>query len=344
MKKKVLFVSLLIILIVTLIFIIGVNSIAEEQKEIKSATTIYLAGGRVGEPGYIFSQALAYFINKKSDWLRADVVATAGATANVELVIKNPTEYFALAPLSAYGYMPKEAQYGNYDKLKFIANGTSNTFTFVTYDPTIKSFADLSNKTVNISREGAGITHYIERMIQESGAKNIKLVYGGTGEAVTNLKDGLVDVSYTKIDRVYPATWLKSTGIIDMETRKPLYYVNIQPQVADRLIEQEGSVEMPCRVYPGAIDPRQQAEVWALSSPLIFAADERMDEKIVYEITRVIFETPSTTWAVWHSQGAHMNEDFIPVYFGDPSSIHPGALKYYNEHGVKLVDIRDVVR
>jgi len=59
MKKKVLFVSLLIILIVTLIFIIGVNSIAEGQKEVKIGAAVAISGflareGSLVKEGYDF--------------------------------------------------------------------------------------------------------------------------------------------------------------------------------------------------------------------------------------------------------------------------------------------------
>ena len=343
MKSRTLLLVALLMTSVVMTAFGGAQKEAVSSTQAKPITQLYLGGGRVGDTVYIFSQALASFINKKSEWLRVEVVATAGATANVELVIADPTKYFALAPLSAYGYFPTDPAY-KYDKLRLIANGTSNTITFVTYDRNIKTLKDCTGKTVNAYRSGAGLADYLLRMIELSGAQNVRFVGSGTGEAVTNLKDGLVDVGITKLSRIYPATWGKTPMILDMETRKPVYYVSIPPEISNKLIEEEGSVEMPCRVPPGAMGGTQPEEFWAIASPLLFAADVRMDEEIVYEITKIIFETPSTEWAAWHPEGAGMTEEFIPVYWKGLDSLHPGASRYYKEHNVKIRDLRDIVR
>ena len=51
----------------------------------KAVTKIKIAGGRVGDPWYVLSEALAYFLNHNSKWLRATVVATPGITGNYEM-------------------------------------------------------------------------------------------------------------------------------------------------------------------------------------------------------------------------------------------------------------------
>ena len=73
--------------------------------------------------------------------------------------------------------------------------------------------------------------------------------------------------------------------------------------------------------------------------------DKRMDNDVVYEVTRVIWETPAEEWTNWHPTGAHMNEAFKPAM---PSlslyQPHPGAKKFYDEHGIKLKDLAELLR
>ena len=46
----------------------------------KKLTRKMILAGRLGDPWFVLSQALAYFVNKQSDWLRLEVVATPGVT------------------------------------------------------------------------------------------------------------------------------------------------------------------------------------------------------------------------------------------------------------------------
>ena len=70
-----------------------------------------------------------------------------------------------------------------------------------------------------------------------------------------------------------------------------------------------------------------------------------MDDKVVYEITRVIWETPASEWVKWHPIGAHMTKEFKAA---PPSTklykIPPGAQKYYDEQGVKIVSLSELLK
>ena len=111
---------------------------------------IKIAGARVQDPWYAFSQALAQFINKKSDWLRAEVVATAGLTANIEMIKEKPQEYIGLAPTSTTLHARPGHEWSKsrqpYTDARFISNLTTMTQVLVTYDPEIKTVKDLKAK------------------------------------------------------------------------------------------------------------------------------------------------------------------------------------------------------
>lgn len=310
----------------------------------KPITQIMIAGGRVGDAHQVLSEALAYFINKKSTWLRATVVATPGLAANDELVRDNPTKYIAMSALSNLVHMPKGAQYKNYDGMRTISPGSSGTYLFVTYDKNLKTVKDLAGKVVNLGREGSTLLDDHLPILREAGVlEKVKTVKSGYGTAVTNMKDGLVHVAVVQIDHVYPAGFSKGQFVTDLETRAPVYYVSLDP-VAQEKLYLKGDSSMPVRIFPGALDAKTQTgEVWGGNFVPMFGADIKMDADVVYEVTRVLYESAGE-FGVWHVQGQHLTKEFIPTYLIKPELIHPGALKYYKEKGIQMKDLASLLR
>lgn len=311
-------------------------------------TNIKIAGGRVGDPWYVFAQALAFFINKRSDWLRAEVVATPGLTGNSELIKAKPKEYIGLACFSNFIHWRRGTfgkARGFYYGLRFIANANTMTQTIITYDPKIKSVRDLVGKRVHVGRKGATNTPDHKAILREWGVLDkVTLVHGGYGGGRSKLKDGLVDATFMIFDHIYPRTFKKGRFITELETRGPVYYLDLG---RDKLLKlrKEGFATLPVKVPTGALDPKTQPnDIWAYNDAVFFAADEQMDEKIVYEVTRIICDSAGQ-WTSWHPQGEHMTMDFIPaMFFLQPQWVHPGAKKYYADHRIELKDLADLLR
>jgi TRAP transporter TAXI family solute receptor len=323
--------------------LLGTQSSAREKRQ------ILIAGGRTTSPWYVFAQALAKFINDKSDWLSAEAVSTAGVTGNVDLCKEKPQEYIGLNTLSHIHYNPGhewgEAR-GTYTGYRFIANANSSTQCFITYDPKLKTVKDLAGKVVDVGRKGAANTMDHKALLARYGVLDkVTLVYTGYGGGGDKMKDGLVDTTMQMFDHIYPRTFSKGGFIESGETRGPIYYIGFDKAVLEDLLDKEYAT-MPVWVPAKALDPVTQPEgFWAFGDPSYFMADERMDDDVVYEITRVIWETPPEEWTRWHPQGAHMTHKFEPAM---PSlkhyKAHPGAKKFYDEKGVKLVDLATVLQ
>ncbi len=70
-----------------------------------------------------------------------------------------------------------------------------------------------------------------------------------------------------------------------------------------------------------------------------------MDEDVVQEVTRIIWDTPADEWAKWHPMGANLNQKYLPgMPFLKLYQPHPGAKKFYDEKGVKVADLMDLIR
>ena len=337
-----------IICLVALSFVLGTGNlelaISAQEKPI---TKINIAGGRVGDPWYILSEALANFLNKKSNWLRATVVATPGLTGVFELVYKNPKSYMGPVDPTNFVHMQRDP-YGKahnyYNKMRFISVGASMTWLWVTYDKNIKTPQDFIGKKVNVGRKAAARTFDEIAVLQAWGILDkVKLIEGGYGGAARNLKDGLADIACIIFDHIYPTTFSKGAFITELETKGPIYYIGMDPVMIDKIREEGPGGIIAAKVPPKSLDPETQPnELWAGGFPTFFGADERMDPDIVYELTRVIYESAGE-FAKWHPQGQHMTKEFIPAVL-NVKYIHPGAKKYYDQNNIKIRNLSDMLR
>jgi TRAP transporter TAXI family solute receptor len=310
---------------------------------------IFIAGGRTHSVWYPLAQALAKFINEKSDWLRAETVTTAGITGNVDMVKEKPKEYIGINSFSHIHYRPGHAwgkKRGYYTGDRFIAGATSMTQLLVSYDPNIRSVKDLAGKIVDVGRRGAANTPDHKAILEKYGVLDkVKFVYTGFGGGAAKLKDGLVDASFMLFNHIYPHKFSKGGFIEKLETRGPIYYVGFDRDTLLQLREKEYAT-LPVRVPAGALDPKTQPNaLWAFNDPTFFMADKGMDNDVVYEITRIIWEIPSDEWAKWNPLGAHINKTYKPAM---PSlklyEPHPGAKKFYDEYGIELKDLAELLR
>lgn len=313
----------------------------------KPLTKIKISGGRVGDPWYVLSEASAYFINHGSEWLRATVVATPGITGNVELAMRSPNEYLYAMDMSNFIHMQKDP-YGKahnyYNKSRFVSIQSSLTFTWVTFNKNIKTGKDLVGKTVGIKRKAAPYFAEVGILRHWGVLDKVKLVHSGFGEAVNDLKDGLMDVAHMTFDHIYPAGFSKGAFITDLETKGPVYYISTAPEIIKEMYKEGIGPDIAVRIPPGMLDPKTQPnEVWCHSGAIFLSADERMDPDIVYEVTRVIWESAGK-WDTWHPQGKHMTKDFIPASPIDLKFVHPGAKKFYDEHKIRVKNLGDLLR
>lgn len=318
----------------------------------KPTTEIMLPAGRVGagEAAYPLAQAMAYYLNRDSPWLRATVVSTPGMSANLEMVRDGPKKYIGYTEGPSFAMFAQLEQYKFYKQGRWIGAPLPITTVLITYDKNLKKIQDLAGKRVYLGRKGASTAFEQTALLKQAGIlEKVKLDYGAFGGAATALKDGLADAAFMVIDHTFPATYSKGAFIQEIEARGPIYYVNFdgeawKKEIAPKpgeLIPKFGT--LPVRIYPGALDDKTQLEAaWGISFMNMWLADVQMDEDIVYEFTRVLWERAGQ-FATWHARGAGLTKEFVPTYQFSEGLVHPGALKFYKERGIKVSNILDLL-
>lgn len=338
-----------IVIINVFVFLFAIAAFYADDVSAQSPKSILIGGGRTADPWYPLSQALAKFINEKSKWLKAEVVSTAGITATSEMIRENPKKYIGISCFDQIHFRPGHEfgeKRGTYTGDRFIAIGSTMTQCFVTYDPTIKSVKDLAGKTVDVGRKGAANTPDHIAILKAYGVLDqVKLVYTGYGGGANKMMDGLVDATMMIFDHTYPHKFSKGALVEKLEIKNPLYYVGFDRQTLMDLREKEYAT-LPVRIPAKVLSPKTQLnDIWAYNDPTYFMADQNMDDDVVYEVTRVIWETPASEWAKWHPIGHHMTDTYkAAVPSLKQTRVHPGAKKYYDEKGIEIKDLAELLK
>jgi TRAP transporter TAXI family solute receptor len=317
-------------------FVLGPMAASAAEKEI---TRKMILGGRLEDSYFVLSQALANFVNKQSDWLRLDVVATPGASAGAEIASKDYDKYIFISPYLGMRFNPTDKRVNFYDKERIIGLCSANLHLWITFDQNIKTGKDLAGKTVFIGRPGGARTIIENMVLKENGVfDKVKLLHGGFGGGVTALRDGMADVTVTSPDYILPSTFKKGQYIEDLETRKPVYYPHIIPKPLQLKLGM-----IPVRIRAGALDKKTQPEeVYAAMDPIFWCADARMDDAVVREVTRILYNN-TDQFASWHAQGASITKDSVCTWVIKPEQMHPAATKFYQEQGAKVKSLLDIL-
>jgi TRAP-type uncharacterized transport system substrate-binding protein len=328
-----------LVIVVFMVLAFSAVSLSVSAADKKPITRKMLLGGRLGDSWFVLSQALAYFVNKQSDWLRLEVVATPGVSAGPEIASKDPDKYVFISPYAGMTLNPTLKKINYYDKDLIMGYCTSNVWVWITYDDKIKTAQDLVGKKVFIGRPGGSRTVYETKVLEALGIKDkVKILHGGYGGGRNALRDGLADVGVMMIDYILPAGFKKGAFIEDLETRKPIHYINLMPREMQLKL---GMV--PLKIFAGALDPKTQKEdLYATVDSVYWCADERMDPDIVHEVTRILYAN-ADKFASWHAQGGGISKESVSTYIIKPERMHPIARKYYEGAGAKIRPLGDLL-
>ena len=323
------------------------DSVAAAKKE-----KIIFAAGRPDDAWFALSYGLSKMINERSEWLESEVVATAGVADNHRLALPDPAKranhvIICQTPGMELWNTPEYTA-------KKIGSTLHLTSAWVTLNPKIKTFQDLKGKNVAMSRRGPGFYVWLfADLLRQAGVwDSAKPMYGGTSAALNAIQDGAADAGYIMFNYIYPNTYQLGPFLEELQTRGTLYYLQ-QGDV-------EGNIEMIrkagyCEEYkkapipnlslvvpPKALGATQTEPMVIVSSPIFWAAGLDMPEKTVYEITRIMYEAAEKgEFASFNIFGKGITPEFLTTSFWANEeecrkNYHPGALKYYDERGIKL--------
>jgi TRAP transporter TAXI family solute receptor len=194
----------------------------------------------------------------------------------------------------------------------------------------INKVADLKGHRISTGAAGSGTEIFALRVLEAYGLDPDKDVIReklGAGESATALKE-------KKIDAFFWLGGVPTAAVTDLANTpgvkiKLIDHAIALPKIANKYGPLYTTGEIPANSYPGQTRKSRIINVWNL-----LVVNEKADEKLVYDLTKTLFERKDELVAV-HKEAANLTLEDQPRG-GSPIPFHPGARRYLKERGISV--------
>jgi TRAP transporter TAXI family solute receptor len=300
---------------------------AQEKK-----TRLSIGTGGTGGVYYPLGGGLASVLSKFVPGVEATAEVTAGSIANLQLIGGGKSEIgFTMADSAWDAYQGLDKFTGKKVPLRTLVVFYPNRMHVVTVEGTgINKFADLKGKRVSTGAPASGTEIMSLRLIEAHGLdpnKDVTRERLSVAESVNALKDG-------KIDALFWVGGVPTPSITDLAATpgKKIKLID-HGDGADKMRAKVGPIYVKNKIlanaYPGQATDTSNVDVWNL-----LVVPENADEKLIYDITRTMFEKKDELVKV------HKDASFLDLQNqtsgASPIPFHPGAIRYFKEKGLKF--------
>jgi len=337
LKKRVFIISLILI-----ISFIGIECNSTEREKV----TIRLVSSPMGTGAYFLAFKLADIINKKHPWIKIEAVEGMGSAANLQMLMKDPktkkntifnstnlSYSFALQALPPFTKRYKEVMGTNLQ----IAFGQYNMLCpFITLDPKIRSINNLVGKRVVMASKGMAAGYINQYILERHGLwDKVKPQYMDYKPSADALRDGLVDAVVCMVTVEKPGEYSVIGAFTELLATKDVYLVHGGDPKYMLEVEKEKGVDVIPVNLVGKFDGREIPQpTTTFYQGVAWVVDETMDEEIVYEITKMLYQHVEEIRAVHPSMKAMTPKDLANV--SKEENFHKGSKKFFKEIGIKI--------
>jgi hypothetical protein len=291
-----------------------------------------IATGGTGGVYYPLGGGFANILGKELPGVTATAQVTGGSVANLQLIGSGKADLC---------FTQVDAAWDAVNGLDKFASGKlpirgltvmyPNYMHVVTVEGTgIAKVEDLKGKRVSTGSPGSATEVFAFRVIEAAGLdkdKDMRRERLGVAESVNAIKD-------KKIDAFFFVVGLPTSSITDLAaTPNTKIKLLDHDQYAGKMIAKYGSIYAP-GVIPKATYPGMEADAKGITVWNIMAVNASMDDKLAYDLTRLMLEKREDLAKV-HKEALNIKQEWqTSSRLGIPW--HPGALKYMKEKGIKV--------
>jgi TRAP transporter TAXI family solute receptor len=307
-----------IMIVIAAILLIGAASVTGSEAQ---SRRISIGTADTGGVYYILGGGIAKVISANVPNTIATAEVTPGAVDNVKMLQNDSVDFaFTKSDIAAEGIKGIGP---------FAATGKVPVRVIAVLYPDIAHVIvtpGINGKRISTSAPGSGHEMVAGKLLEAAGVdplKDFKRERVSLSESANAFKD-------RKIDGFFFATGLPAASMLDINATAGLSY-----QVMDVQSYLPTIAKKHGRIYSEAIIPKGtyskiDHDVKTIGVPVIFVTTEKMDEKLVYAITKNLFEKKADLVAV-HKQANNITLKNATNLADIP--FHPGAIRYYKEQG-----------
>jgi hypothetical protein len=290
-----------------------------------------IATGGTGGVYYPLGGGLANVLSRALPDVEATAEVTSASVDNMKLVAAGKADIaFTLADTAADA-VNGTGKFKEKLPIRTIAVIYANKSQWVTMEGTgVERMQDLKGRRIATGAPGSGTEVIALRILEAYGIdpeKDVRREKLSVAESVNALKD-------RKIDAFFWSGGVPTAAVTDLAATpgvkvKLLDHAEAIPKLTQKYgpLYVEGVI--PAGSYPGMQREAKVADVWNL-----LVVNEKMDPKLVHDVVKAIFEKKADLVAV-HSEAKHIDLQ-AQAKVRSPIPFHPGAVKYFEEQGVKV--------
>lgn len=296
----------------------------------------YVTIGTGGVTGvyYPSGSAMAKMVNRerKKYKLRATVEATGGSVYNVNALMNGDLEFGIVQSDRQYQAFQGIAEWAGRPqvKLRSVFAIHPETVTIVAAaDKRINALKDLRGKVVNIGNPGSGQRKNAIDVLGAAGldyTKDLKAEGVKADPLAGMLQDGRIDAF------IYTAGHPNGTIKEAVSGPRKVNFVAVPPEIVKTLTSKFAyyvPATIPVASYPAVMN-RADVPSFGVKATLCTSAD--VPDDIVYAFTREMFENLEEFKSLHPAYSTLTRENMLQ---GLAAPLHPGALKYFREKGLK---------
>jgi len=305
------------------------SAAAEEKKP----TFVTIGTGGITGVYYPTGGAIAKIVNKKRKeyGIRCTVESTGGSVFNVNAIGAGDLEFGVVQSDRQYQAVNGLAEWeekGKQEDLRAVFSIHPESITLVAaVDASIKNINDLKGKRINIGNPGSGQRQNAIDALEAVGidhgddltAEGIK-----AAEAPGLLQDGRIDAFFYTVGHPSGAIKEATAG------KRKVLFASITG--IDALLEKYpyyAKATIPISLYPGA---ENDGDIETFGVKATFVTSAKVSDAIVYAVTKEVFENFDEFKKLHPAYQVLTKEGMLE---GLSAPIHPGAMKYYTEAGLK---------
>lgn len=189
----------------------------------------------------------------------------------------------------------------------------------------ITKFEDLKGKRVGVGAPNSGVELNARMMYEAHGMtyEDSSVDYLNYGEAIDQMKNN-------QVDAVFVTSGIPNATVMELGTAAKIVIIPIEGEGLKNLIAK----------YPFFVESKISADVYGTDADVttatvrnIMLVSKDLPDEVVYDLTKGIFENIADIKAS-HAT-AEKNISLENAHLGVGIPFHPGAVKYYEEQGIK---------
>ncbi len=286
---------------------------------------ITVASAAIGGVYYAWAAGWQKVLTEKVG-LPTNVEVTGGSVQNIQLVEEGRSTFGITTSSNSFeGWNGDEWAKGKkYQAIRLVLPMYSSYLQGITLEKyKIKKIQDLNGKVVGLGPKGGGGDAMGRAILKALQIKPKRIVNAGWDDLNDQMKDGLLDAQMTMAG-------VPQASFTELEATEKMVFFGVSSEEAKKVIAEYPyfiESKMPGGVYKAAPQTVPTLTVWIMT-----IGNRNLPEDFVYTVVKETYANQAMIAAV-HPVGKEMPMERAA---SSPIPLHPGALKYYLEKGIKF--------